>query len=134
MAGNKRSNDKSSSASRKPAGKAPTVTMTTKSTKPAAASIKPASASMQTAVSASAKSAPSAAKASAAAPAPAAKKTPSKPSKMMITSEERQRMIAEAAYYIAEKRGFQGGNCDQDWLEAAAQIDRIIMGSTSRNN
>lgn len=126
MAGNKRSNDKSS-ASRKPAGKAPAVTMTTKSTKPAAAS-------MQTAVSASAKSAPAAAKAAAAAPAPAAKKTPSKPSKMMITSEERQRMIAEAAYYIAEKRGFQGGNCDQDWLEAAAQIDRIIMGSTSRNN
>lgn len=47
----------------------------------------------------------------------------------VITSEERHRLIAEAAYLLAEKRGFQGGNAQQDWYEAAAQIDRMIMGT-----
>lgn len=46
----------------------------------------------------------------------------------VITSEERHRLIAEAAYLLAEKRGFQGGNPQQDWYEAAAQIDQMIMG------
>jgi hypothetical protein len=43
------------------------------------------------------------------------------------SSEGRHRLIAEAAYYLAEKRGFQGGNPEQDWLEAAAQVDRMFM-------
>jgi len=47
----------------------------------------------------------------------------------IITSEERHQMIAEAAYLIAEKRGFQGGTPEQDWLEAAAKIDSRIMHS-----
>jgi len=66
--------------------------------------------------------------------APAATSAPkrkSAPSRNVITSEERTRMINEAAYYIAEKRGFQGGDPQQDWLEAAAQIDRVIMESNS---
>lgn len=33
-----------------------------------------------------------------------------------------QKMIEEAAYYIAEKRGFKPGNDQQDWLEAERQI------------
>jgi hypothetical protein len=33
-------------------------------------------------------------------------------------------MIAEAAYYRAAQRGFQGGNPEQDWLEAEREIDR----------
>lgn len=37
--------------------------------------------------------------------------------------EERQRMIAEAAYYRAERRGFDGGDQTQDWLEAEAEVD-----------
>ena len=43
-----------------------------------------------------------------------------------ITRAERDQMIAEAAYYLAERRGFKGG-CDlHDWLEAEARIDRIF--------
>ena len=43
-----------------------------------------------------------------------------------ITSAQRNRMIAEAAYYRAEHRGFQGGDPVQDWLEAEAEINRIL--------
>ena len=39
-------------------------------------------------------------------------------------AETRQRMIAEAAYYRAQKRGFREGNALHDWLEAEAEIDR----------
>jgi hypothetical protein len=35
-------------------------------------------------------------------------------------------MIAEAAYYKAEQRGFAGGDPLQDWLDAEAEIDRIL--------
>ena len=41
-----------------------------------------------------------------------------------VLSEERRRMIAEAAYYRAEHRGFYDGNPIQDWLEAESEIDR----------
>ncbi len=37
-----------------------------------------------------------------------------------LTAGERYRMIAEAAYFRAEKRGFLGGNVAEDWLEAEA--------------
>lgn len=56
--------------------------------------------------------------------APAKKAEPK--AKIMVTSEERNRMIQEAAYYIAEKRGF-GGDSQKDWLDATAQIDSMIM-------
>jgi len=49
------------------------------------------------------------------------------PTTMITSSEERHRLIAEAAYYLAEKRGFQGGNPEHDWLQAANQIDSMIM-------
>lgn len=39
-----------------------------------------------------------------------------------ITAEQRYRMIAEAAYYIAEKRGFAPGDPSRDWADAEAQI------------
>lgn len=39
-------------------------------------------------------------------------------------AETRKRMIAEAAYYRAEKRGFRDGDALRDWLEAEAEIDR----------
>lgn len=45
-----------------------------------------------------------------------------------VTTEERERMIAEAAYYLAEGRGFQGGDHIQDWLEAESEIDHRLMG------
>jgi hypothetical protein len=31
-----------------------------------------------------------------------------------------------AAFYIAERRGFAPGNPEEDWLHAAAEIDRLI--------
>jgi hypothetical protein len=35
-------------------------------------------------------------------------------------------MIAVAAYYLAEKRGFPGGGALDDWIEAERQIDSMI--------
>ncbi len=36
--------------------------------------------------------------------------------------EQLRHMIAEAAYYRAEQRGFVGGNPDEDWLVAEREI------------
>jgi hypothetical protein len=43
----------------------------------------------------------------------------------------RQKMIAEAAYFLAEQRGFKGGSALEDWLIAEAQVDRKL--SSQRN-
>lgn len=43
-----------------------------------------------------------------------------------VTPEERWKMVAEAAYLRAEKRGFSGGNPTDDWLAAEAEIDNIL--------
>lgn len=40
-----------------------------------------------------------------------------------VTAEARQAMIAEAAYYIAEQRGFGFGREVEDWLLAEKQVD-----------
>lgn len=40
-----------------------------------------------------------------------------------ITADTRRAMIAEAAYYIAEQRGFGDGRDVEDWLIAEKQID-----------
>lgn len=38
-------------------------------------------------------------------------------------SEERYQMITEAAYLIAEQRGFQGDMAMEDWLQAEVEVD-----------
>lgn len=38
-------------------------------------------------------------------------------------------MIATAAYYRAQRRGFRDGDPDTDWLEAEAEIDRMFEQS-----
>lgn len=43
-----------------------------------------------------------------------------------VSSEERWRMVAEAAYLRAEKRGFTGGNPTDDWLAAEAEVDKLL--------
>ena len=45
-----------------------------------------------------------------------------------VEPEIRYQMIAEAAYYRAQARGFAGGEemHTQDWLEATAEIDRML--------
>jgi hypothetical protein len=37
-------------------------------------------------------------------------------------------MIELTAYYIAEKRGFAGGDPHADWLAAEAEVDRLLGG------
>ena len=54
-------------------------------------------------------------------------------------AEQRDRMIAEAAYYRAEQRGFLGDDDirQQDWLEAEAEVDRMLAAASpppSRGN
>lgn len=39
---------------------------------------------------------------------------------------DRNRMIAEAAYYRAQQRGFRAGNPMDDWLAAEAEIDQLL--------
>lgn len=39
---------------------------------------------------------------------------------------ERRRLIAERAYLIAERRGFEPGHAVDDWLEAEKQIDHML--------
>ncbi len=44
-------------------------------------------------------------------------------------NEERWRLIAEAAYYRAQARGFAPGQEIEDWLRAEAEIDRMLRGA-----
>ena len=46
----------------------------------------------------------------------------------VITDEQRHAMIAEEAYLIAERRGFQGDCALDDWLQAEAEIDARLSG------
>jgi hypothetical protein len=43
-----------------------------------------------------------------------------------IGLEERHHLIAAAAYYIAERRGFHGASSHDDWLQAEREIDAMI--------
>ena len=47
----------------------------------------------------------------------------------LVSGERRQRMIAEAAYFRALKRGFSGGDPVDDWLAAEREINRILPGT-----
>ena len=42
--------------------------------------------------------------------------------------EQTRLMIEEAAYFLAQKRGFAPGFELQDWLQAEAQIDKAKSG------
>jgi hypothetical protein len=46
-----------------------------------------------------------------------------------ISAEDRERMIAEAAYFRAMQRGFNGGDTVDDWLAAEREINRLLPGS-----
>jgi len=47
--------------------------------------------------------------------------------KQPLTAEARWRMIAEAAYFKAQRRGFTGGDAQRDWAEAEAEIDAWLL-------
>jgi hypothetical protein len=77
-----------------------------------------------------AKAAPAAAAPAAKAPAPAAPaapaaKAPPKAPKV-VSADERRKLVTEAAYFIAQKRGFSGGNPVHDWLLAEKQVDETL--------
>jgi len=43
-----------------------------------------------------------------------------------VTAEQRRRMIAEAAYFRAQRRGFQDGDPIDDWLAAEAEVEHAL--------
>lgn len=60
-------------------------------------------------------------------PAATAKSTPAKSAKKnTVNPEERYRMIATAAFFRAEQRGFATGHETEDWIASEAEIDAIL--------
>jgi surface antigen len=62
---------------------------------------------------------------------PAKPVTTTKPTKAKagggaLAPDQRRYYIEVAAYYIAERRGFQGGNALEDWAAAEAEVDRLL--------
>lgn len=43
----------------------------------------------------------------------------------LLTAGERRKLIAETAYFIAERRGFAPGHELSDWLEAESEVNRV---------
>lgn len=46
-----------------------------------------------------------------------------------VPDDQRRAWIAEAAYYIAERRGFNGGSPDEDWHQAETEIEQMHAGT-----
>ncbi len=65
----------------------------------------------------------------AAASAEASARTPEKKVRA-IPAEDRYRLIAETAYFIAERRGFSNGRCEEDWYEA----ERLVTSSQEQDS
>ena len=65
----------------------------------------------------------------------AAKKTstPALKSKVTFSSELKEQMIREAAYFLAEKDGFQPGKELENWVKAEQQIEKQVSISFSAN-
>jgi hypothetical protein len=49
-----------------------------------------------------------------------------------MDEDERRRLIAEAAYYRALRRGFTNGSPESDWLEAEAEIVSLLANAGMR--
>lgn len=61
----------------------------------------------------------------------AAKKAPARPRKARqkvagMSAETRHHVIEKAAYYRAEKRGFQNGDPVADWLSSEKEVDDLL--------
>lgn len=58
------------------------------------------------------------------------RKSKSQPKPVELSPELRHEMIREAAYYRAERRGFQGGDAVSDWLSSEQEVDSALsMGA-----
>lgn len=47
-----------------------------------------------------------------------------------VGPEQRAALIAEAAYFLAEKRGFAPGHDADDWLQAEIEVDAKLLQSS----
>ena len=43
-----------------------------------------------------------------------------------VATDQRRYYVEVAAYYIAERRGFVGGNPLEDWAAAEAEVERLL--------
>jgi len=59
------------------------------------------------------------------APVPS-KETVTRAVRNVYTQEQRHKMIATMAYFLAEKRGFAPGQDDEDWLNSEKIIDDLL--------
>jgi len=57
--------------------------------------------------------------------------TPPRLSPSPIDPDRRRALIAEAAYYHAEHRGFRPGNEESDWLAAETEVDTMLTRGVS---
>jgi len=57
----------------------------------------------------------------------AAVKTPAPTFGQFVGPEQRAALIAEAAFFRAEKRGFSPGHEVEDWLAAESEVDAKLM-------
>ncbi len=53
--------------------------------------------------------------------------------RVQLPDEDRRRMVAEAAYYIAKRRGFAAGDPAADWAAAEKEIDELLMDTKAPN-
>jgi hypothetical protein len=49
-----------------------------------------------------------------------------------VSTERRQAMIAEGAYFRAAERGFQGGDPVADWLASERDVDALLSAGEPR--
>lgn len=54
------------------------------------------------------------------------RKASKKAAASVVSAEQRHHYIEVAAYHIAERRGFHGGNAADDWAQAEKEIDRLL--------
>lgn len=125
MATSAKSAEKPAKTITKPATATKTKTAKAAAAPAAAKPVKQAAAPKAAAPKAAAPKAPAVKKAPAANIAkPAAAKTPAAPG---LTPERRRYYVEVSAYYLAERRGFHGGSQLEDWVQAEAEIDRLLL-------
>lgn len=52
--------------------------------------------------------------------------TQSKTTTTTVNPNDRQRMVRETAYYLAQKRGFAPGHDVEDWVTAERTVDQQL--------
>jgi hypothetical protein len=48
------------------------------------------------------------------------------PTRARVTPDARRALIAQNAYHRAERRGFEPGHEDEDWLAAESEVDALL--------